>query len=68
MNVGFVGLGLIGFKRANSHQKMLYYFWVDPSETAREKFQIRFNCEVYNELNEELLKERCHIYMYYSWI
>lgn len=58
MKVGFVGLGLIGFKRANSlPNDVNIIFGVDPSQTAREKFEKRFNCEVYNELNEELLKK-----------
>tara|TARA_B100000965_G_scaffold406626_1_gene446646 strand:+ start:4557 stop:5561 length:1005 start_codon:yes stop_codon:yes gene_type:complete len=57
MNVGFVGLGLIGFKRAYSlPSDANIIFGIDPSKSARKSFEKTFHCEVYEELNDELFK------------
>ena len=56
LKVGFVGLGLIGQKRAKSIPININVAWgIDPSPKARENFKNQFNCDVYNILDLESL-------------
>ena len=56
LSVGFVGLGLIGQKRAKSLPENIFVSWgVDPNPNARNNFRTKYDCEVFSDFELEKL-------------
>ena len=54
--VGFVGLGLIGHKRARSLPEKVSISWgVDPNKNARDNFRNQYRCDVFSKFDLDSL-------------